>query len=184
MKSFKQYISENWSHATPEDMSDENAHKYLFHVTSEKGANEIVTQGKLEPKPYKHVLDTIKFLETRPETDQNAAESLRHFRKRSTNTYVMRSGGDPQLLRQAIRNYSEMKGDGNARVVKFPIANLSRNLARNLEVEPSGNKVTYGIPNVPWIGMTKTEPGDKPKNPEDNVVALTVRGPIENKFTP
>lgn len=176
MKSFSQYISENWSHATPEDLSNENAHKYIFHTTSEKNAKKIVKQGRLEPRPpKKNILSTLKYLKQarsmysgeRNDGDNNPfADNIQHFERRLKNTYVLRSGGNEKALRAALDNYGEMKGSS---VVKYPIANLSRNMARRLKIDYEGSKVA---------DMTDEEDVVQGANP----VALTVQGPIENRY--
>ena len=176
MKSFKQYISENWSHATKEDMSDENAHKYLFHTTSKSNAKKIVRTGNLEPRPgamrdqIASTANTMKMLSQMFAKDfdsdvdvfnpfQSGAE---HFSDKLDHTYTLRSGGDPEAMRSALREYGRMSGKGRA-VIKFPIANLSRNVARRMKVDYDGSDV-----------------GRSSENPK----AIKTKGPITNKFIP
>lgn len=178
MKSFKQYISENWSHATPEDMSDKNAHKYLFHTTSESNAKKIVRTGSLEPRPAATVASTaktmqmlsqkyIKDLGIDGDDDFNPFQSsAEHFADKLDHTYTLRSGGDLEAMHSALRGYGRMGGKGRA-VIKFPIANLSRNVARKMKIDHDGSDV-----------------GTPSDNPYDNLIAIKTKGPIENKFIP
>lgn len=170
MKTFKQYIFENWSHATPEDMSDENAHKYLFHTTSRNAAEEIVKTGRLEPRPTKETIAAHEFLKKErhrfddfaDEDDFNPFDDhIQHFANKVNNTFILRSGSNPEALRDALREYGAMSGKGNS-VIKFPIANLSRNLARRMKVDYEGSRVG--------------------EIPSENPLAITVPGPIENKY--
>ena len=170
MKSFKQYISENWSHATKEDMSDENAHKYLFHTTSPESAEQIVKTGRLEPRPEKETKAALDFMKKEKDMFSDFADEdefnpfddhIEHYERKVNNTFVLRSGSNPESLRDKLSTYGVMSGKGTS-VIKFPIANLSRKLARRMRVDYDGSRV----------GDIHSE------NPE----AITVPGPIENKY--
>jgi len=173
MKSFKQYIFENWSHATEEDMSDENAHKYIFHTTSKSNAKKIVKTGNLEPRPGDEVARTAQTMQMLSQKfmkdfgfsddDYNPFQSgAEHFSDKLDHTYTLRSGGDPEAMRSALREYGSMRGKGRA-VIKFPIANLSRNVARRMKIDYDGSDV-----------------GLSSENPK----AIKTKGPITNKFIP
>ena len=173
MKSFKQYISENWSHATKEDMSDENAHKYLFHTTSRRNAKKIVKQGSLEPRPHEDVAGVVnamsflskEFMKDLALGDDDFdpfAAGIKQFSDKLDHTYTLRSGGNPEAMRRALAAYGGMSGKGRA-VVKFPIANLSRNVARKMRVDHDGSGI-----------------GGSSENPN----AIKTKGSIYNEFVP
>lgn len=174
MKSFKQYISENWSHATPEDMSDENAHKYIFHTTSKRNAEKIVKQGSLEPRPGEDVagvVNSMSILSSLFKKDFQLddddgfdpfAAGMKQFSDKLDHTYVLRSGGNPKAMRSGLREYGAMTGKGRA-VVKFPIANLPRSVARKMKIDYDGSEV--GLPS-------------------ENPKAIKTKGSIDNKFIP
>lgn len=173
MKSFKQYISENWSHATPEDMSDENAHKYIFHTTSKRNAKKIVKQGSLQPRPHEDVAGVANVMSVLSaqfmkdfdlgDDDFNPfAAGAKQFSDKLDHTYTLRSSGNPEGMRSALRSYGAMTGKGRA-VVKFPIANLSRSVARKMRVDYEGSEV--GLPS-------------------ENPKAIKTKGSIDNKFIP
>lgn len=173
MKSFKQYITENWSHATPEDMSDENAHKYIFHTTSKRNAKKIVKQGSLEPRPGEDVAGVVnsmsilsslfkKDFQLGDEDFDPFAAAKKQYSDKLDHTYTLRSGGDPEAMRSGLRSYGAMIGKGRA-VVKFPIANLSRNVARRMRVDYEGSEVGF---------------------PSENPKAIKTKGSIDNKFIP
>lgn len=176
MKSFRQYISENWSHATKEDMSDENAHKYLFHTTTKSNAKKIVRTGNLEPRPgamrdqIVSTANTMKMLTQMFAKDSgfdpvvfNVFRSgAEHYSDRLDHTYTLRSAGDPEAMRSALRIYGGLSGKGKA-VIKFPIANLPRNIARKMKVDYDGSEV-----------------GRSSENPK----AIKTKGSITNKFIP
>ena len=175
IKSFKQYISENWSHANKKDMSDENAHKYLFHTTSKTNAKKIVRMGSLEPRPGAMVASTAKTMQMMSQKfikdfaiggidDFNPFQaSAEFFADKLDHSYTLRSGGDPEAMRSALRGYGRMGGKGRA-VIKFPIANLSRNVARKMKIDHDGSNV--GTPS------------------DNNPTAIKTKGSIENKFIP
>ena len=159
MKSFKQYIFENWSYARNNEWKGEDAGKYLFHVTDSKSAKKILDQGQLMPSSVERIqpfIDQIKraskFLKQMRIESPSAKQDLDVLKKRTTNVFFSRDVGD-----QGKSTSAWMKGKGRT-VLKFPIANIPRNLARRFEVDVSGSEVANR--------------GDKPRNPS----AITVKG--------
>jgi hypothetical protein len=161
MISFKQYISENWSYARNNEWKGEDAGKYLFHVTDSKSAKKIIDQGQLIPssvesiKPHidklKQLIKMVRQIGVEPDSLKS---DLDVYKKRTTNVFFSRDVGDEGKSTSAWMN---MRGKGRT-VLKFPIANIPRNLARRFEVDVPGSEVANR--------------DDKPRNPS----AITVKG--------
>jgi hypothetical protein len=142
MISFKQYIFENWSYARNNEWKGEDAGKYLFHVTDSKSAKKILDQGQLVPSSVESIqphIDQIKkatkmIRQLGGETD-SLKKDLVIAKKRTTNVFFSRDVGD-----QGKSTSRWMKGKGRT-VLKFPIANIPRNLARRFEVDVPGSEV-------------------------------------------
>ena len=159
MISFKQYISENWSYARNNEWKGEDAGKYLFHVTDSKSAKKILDQGQLVPSNIENIqpyIDQIKraskFLKQMGMSDNSSKSDIDTLKKRTTNVFFSRDVGD-----QGKSTSAWMRGKGRT-VLKFPIANIPRNLARRFEVDVPGSEVANR--------------DRKPTNPS----AITVRG--------
>lgn len=143
MISFKQYISENWSYARNREWKSEDAGKYLFHVTNAKSAKKIVDQGQLIPSSIENIqphIDDIKratrmLRQLRIGIPDSSKRDIDILKKRTTNVFFSRDVGDEGQSTSAW-----MRGKGRT-VLKFPIANIPRNLARRFEVDVPGSEV-------------------------------------------
>ena len=143
MISFKQYISENWSYARNNEWKGEDAGKYLFHVTNAKSAKKIVDQGQLIPSNVENIqphIDSLKRLTRMVRQLGIEPDSLKRdldiLKKRTTNVFFSRDVGD-----QGKSPSTWMYGGKRRTVLKFPIANIPRNLARRFEVDVPGSEV-------------------------------------------
>ena len=90
------------------------------------------------------------------------AAGIKQFSDKLDHTYTLRSGGNPEAMRRALAAYGGMSGKGRA-IVKFPIANLSRNVARRMRIDHDGSGI-----------------GGSSENPN----AIKTKGSIDNKFIP
>ena len=159
MKSFSQYISENWSYARNNEWKGEDAGKYLFHVTDSKSAKKILDQGQLMPSSVERIqpfIDQIKrasqFLKQMGMPDETSKRDIDIIKKRATNVFFSRDVGDKG------KSISAWKGRKGRTILKFPIANIPRNLARRFEVDVPGSEVANSA--------------NKPTNPS----AITLKG--------
>jgi len=164
MKSFKQYISENWSYAQNREWESEDAGKYIFHVTHADRAKQIVDQGKLIPSSIKklqpHIDEFERIIERRKTMGMygdliDLGKTLNILKRRTTNVFFSR--GDVGDEGQSTSAWSRGGVKGST-VLKFPIANIPRNLARRFEVDVPGSEVANRE--------------DKSRNPS----AITIRG--------
>jgi hypothetical protein len=143
LMSFKQYISENWSYARNNEWKGEDAGKYLFHVTDSKSAKKIIDQGQLVPSNVENIqphIDSLKRLTRMVRQLGIEPDSLKRdldiLKKRTTNVFFSRDVGD-----QGKSPSTWMYGGKRRTVLKFPIANIPRNLARRFEVDVPGSEV-------------------------------------------
>lgn len=134
MKSFLEYITENWSFAhNYYSMGPSERSKYLFHVTTMANAKKILKKG----------------LKPRGQGKKPTFSSLGKYTKGQT--FVTNSRGVPYWETEVERavnrgelNYDKRK---SVHILKFPIANLPKSTKRKIRIDTIGTKDSRKWPN-------------------------------------
>jgi hypothetical protein len=158
MKSFRQYILENWSYARKNEWKKKSAGKYIFHVTDTDEAKKIISQNQLvpsNPKSLEPMLTNLKasrkILAKLGLPTGEVDTDVDIVKRRATNVFFSRGVGD-----KGASTESWMRQKGHI-VLKFPIANIPRNLARRFRVDYEGSEIAQ-------------------KRDRDNPSAITIKG--------
>lgn len=129
MKSFLEYISENWSYADDfHSMNKKDQSKYIYHMTTDARAKKIIKQG-LKPRSL------------RGRTNYPQVASRTRGLNFTTNHHGVRYWitQTAMAVNRRKREVGE-KDYENIRILKFPIANLSHSTRRRFQFDTVGTR--------------------------------------------
>lgn len=130
MKSFKEYLIENWSIVNSmNDIPMEDRHRYLYHVTTSGKAKKIVKQG-LIPRTsvkgnYGSDIDNLSY--------GRAFVTSHHGIPYWVHSLATRKA-DKQSRNVEEKDYEKL------RILKFPVENLPKSVRRKLNVDTFGTR--------------------------------------------
>ena len=126
MKRFFEFISENWSKASNEDMMWSPVGKYIYHWTTPERAEKIIEKGL---KPTKKTMG--KFNVRLP---------------KEPSAFVTGSEGSPYWL-VAVANAlagGNATDDRDVQAIKYPVANIPKNIRRRIKKDIVGTRDATG----------------------------------------
>ena len=118
MKRFLEFISENWSEATP-DQQRFATKKFVYHVTTPERAEKIMKTGL---KPSKKSKDRFKDLPS----------------QKTPSSFVTSSRGLDYWTNAVAKSLNV--GEEGITVLKYPVQNLPKNIRRKIELDHAGSK--------------------------------------------
>tara|TARA_R100001015_G_C4460549_1_gene47604 strand:+ start:128 stop:565 length:438 start_codon:yes stop_codon:yes gene_type:complete len=118
MKRFLEFISENWSEATPEQQRFATK-KFVYHVTTPERAEKIKKTGL---KPSKKSEGKFKDLQS----------------QKTPSSFVTSSRGLDYWTNAVSRALNV--GEEGITVLKYPVQNLPKNVRRKMELDHTGSK--------------------------------------------
>ena len=118
MKRFLEFISENWSEATP-DQQRFATKKFVYHVTTPERAEKIMKTGL---KPSKKSKGKFKGLPS----------------QKTPSSFVTSSRGLDYWTNAVAKSLNV--GEEGITVLKYPVQNLPKNIRRKMELDHAGSK--------------------------------------------
>ena len=118
MKRFLEFISENWSVATPEQQRFATK-KFVYHVTTPERAEKIMKTGL---KPSKKSKGRFKDLPS----------------QKTPSSFVTSSRGLDYWTNAVAKSLNV--GEEGITVLKYPVQNLPKNIRRKMELDHAGSK--------------------------------------------
>ena len=118
MKRFLEFISENWSVATPEQQRFATK-KFVYHVTTPERAEKIMKTGL---KPSKKSKGKFKGLPS----------------QKTPSSFVTSSRGLDYWTNAVAKSLNV--GEEGITVLKYPVQNLPKNIRRKMELDHAGSK--------------------------------------------
>lgn len=118
MKRFLEFISENWSEATP-DQQRFATKKFVYHVTTPERAEKIMKTGL---KPSKKSKGRFKDLPS----------------QKTPSSFVTSSRGLDYWTNAVAKSLNV--GEEGITVLKYPVQNLPKNIRRKIELDHAGSK--------------------------------------------
>ena len=141
MKRFLEFISENWSEATP-DQQRFATKKFVYHVTTPERAERIMKTGL---KPSKKSKGRFKDLPS----------------QKTPSSFVTSSRGLDYWTNAVAKSLNV--GEEGITVLKYPVQNLPKNIRRKMELDHAGSKDASGdrSRSRPAYRITKTLGGKR-----------------------